>query len=278
VGLASLGLMRDRQGIIRKVPKTHRYQLTEHGCLLTAALRATRDASIQQLLCACHEGALAPVDGKARLVKDTFCDGLGACIGECPQGALTIVEREASDFDAEAVEAARSSLAPAPRRAHGHAPGACPGAAMRSLDRSPSSVPSPSGQPPPSQLGHWPVQLMLVPPHAPFLKGGDLLVCADCVPFAVPDFHERYLAGRAVVVGCPKLDDLGHYREKLTAMVREARPRRITVARMEVPCCRGIAQISFEAARGVEPSVPVEEHVVGIRGGVEHSDPALGAR
>jgi hypothetical protein len=105
-----------------------------------------------------------------------------------------------------------------------------------------------------------------VPPHAPFLKGADLVICADCVPFAIPDFHLRYLAGRAVVVGCPKLDDLEHYFERLGAMLREAKPRRVTVVRMEVPCCRGITQATASAAAGL--GIPVEEHVVGVGGGI----------
>jgi Pyruvate/2-oxoacid:ferredoxin oxidoreductase delta subunit len=222
-----------------------------------------------QCIDACHEGALAIVDGRARLVKDTFCDGLGACIGECPQGALTIVEREAPQFDATAMEAARRAI-PAPVH-HGHGPahGGCPGSALRSLEPARADATSAPDQPPPSSLGHWPVQLTLVPPHAPFLQGADLLVCADCVPFAIADFHARYLAGKAVVVGCPKLDDLERYAEKLAAIVQQAEPRSLTVLRMEVPCCRGITQAAVSAAQGGERSFPVEEHVVGIRGGVE---------
>ena len=229
-----------------------------------------------QCIDACHEGALALVDGKARLVKDSFCDGLGACIGDCPQGALTIVEREAADFDATAVAAAAAvgaTTAARPSTAsahgHGHALAGCPGSALRTLEPSPPAVTTARDhdRPPASCLGHWPVQLMLVPPHAPFLQGADLVVCADCVPFAVADFHARYLAGRAVVVGCPKLDDLGHYAEKLAAMVRAARPRRLTVVRMEVPCCRGITQAAVDAAlASSDHRCPVEEHVVGIRG------------
>jgi hypothetical protein len=108
---------------------------------------------------------------------------------------------------------------------------------------------------------------MLVPPHAPFLKGADLLVCADCVPFALADFHERYLEGRAIVVGCPKLDDLQHYYEKLTQMFATARPRRITVLKMEVPCCSGIAQAAMAARAEAAPDIPMEVHTVGIQGG-----------
>jgi ferredoxin len=220
-----------------------------------------------QCITACHEGALALIGGKAQLVKDTFCDGLGACIGQCPQGALTIVERNAQEFDEAAVVAARRTTAfpvtPGSMPVH-----SCPGSAVHSFQPAPR-VPSTLDQPPASSLNHWPVQLMLVPPQAPFLRGGDLLVCADCVPFAVPDFHARYLSGRAVVVGCPKLDDLSHYAEKLVAIVQQAQPRRLTVARMEVPCCRGIAQAAIQAALGSNTPFPVEEHVVGIQGRIE---------
>jgi ferredoxin len=247
-----------------------------------------------QCIDACHEGALALVDGKARLVRDIFCDGLGACIGECPQGALTISEREAPAFDAAAVEAAQRSQASAPPAPslrvlhasqageapppspHPHAHGGCPGSALRTLPVLPSSnAAAPQGNsaqpgdPPPSSLGHWPVQLALVPPHAPFLAGADLLVCADCVPFAVPDFHARYLSGRAVVVGCPKLDDLNGHAEKLRQLVAVAQPRRLTVLRMEVPCCRGLAQAAIGAALESGLDMRVEEHVVGVRGGVQ---------
>jgi hypothetical protein len=115
-----------------------------------------------------------------------------------------------------------------------------------------------------SALTHWPVQLALVSPQAPFLAGADVLVCADCVPFAVPDFHARYLAGKVVLVGCPKLDDLGYYREKLEQIVERARPRSLTVLRMEVPCCGGIAQAAVEA-RGDRP-IPTSVQVIGIGG------------
>lgn len=229
-----------------------------------------------QCIDACHEGALALLDGKARLVKDVFCDGLGACIGDCPRGALTIVEREAAPFDAALVAAhVAAPAAPTPRLAVELRPhptgGACPGSALRTLPHSPPRPNGPVASAGASALGHWPVQLMLVPPHAPFLAGADLLVCADCVPFAVPDFHARYLAGRAVVVGCPKLDDLAHYRAKLAAMMRTAQPRRLTVARMEVPCCRGITQATVEAAQACEPKLAVEEHVVGVKGSIERA-------
>jgi len=220
-----------------------------------------------QCITACQEGALALIRGKARLVKDTFCDGLGVCIGECPQGALIIVERDAAEFDKAAVEAAQRTKALPVHQ--GTIPAhSCPGSATRSFEPA-FAAPSMLDQPPPPSLGHWPVQLMLVPPQAPFLQGADLLVCADCVPFAVPDFHARYLRGRAVVVGCPKLDDLSHYAKKLFAIVQQSQPRRLTIARMEVPCCRGITQAAVQAALGSNIPFPVDEHVVGIRGSIE---------
>jgi len=220
---------------------------------------------------ACAEGAIEIIDGKAKLVADIFCDGMGVCLGHCPTGALTIEERDAAEYNEAAVQqrlatAKRPSLATAPPP---HA-GGCPGAAMRQLHATPGVAgTAPSTSAPLTQqslLGHWPVQLMLVPPHAPFLKNADLLVCADCVPFSVPDFHARYLTGRAVVVGCPKLDDLQHYYDKLKAMFAEAQPRRITVLRMEVPCCGGIAQVAVQARNEVAPEIPAEVHTIGIRG------------
>ncbi len=257
---------------------------------------------------ACAEGAIAMVGGKARLVSDVYCDGLGACLGDCPQGAITIEEREADPFDEAAVaerlralEGEASGQAPTPFRdpmpfgapgrptvggPHPALPnslggpdhvggGSCPGSAVRVLSSPPSfDVPAqepedaPPDAPVQSELGHWPVQIMLVPPHAPFLKQADLLICADCVPFALPEFHQRYLKGRAVLVGCPKLDNLDYYREKLRATMAAARPVRVTVLRMEVPCCGGIAHASVEAVRSGAPGTPVEVHTIGIRGDV----------
>ncbi len=243
---------------------------------------------------ACEEGALEIIDGKARLVSDFYCDGFGACIGECPQGALTIEQRDAVEFDEEAVQKHLAGKKAAPVVAEPAASGCpgsamrdlsvapinqitppepaghgCPGSAMRDLSATPTGHAVPDQPHIPSQLGHWPVQLMLVPPHAPFLQGADLLICADCVPFTVPDFHKRYLTGRAVLVGCPKLDDLPHYQEKLKAIFAQARPRRVTTLIMEVPCCTGLAQAAFQARNEVIPNTDLEVHTIGIRGGIQ---------
>jgi len=239
----------------------------------------------------CHEGALALVDGKAKLVSDIYCDGLGDCLKDCPQGAIRKIQREADEYSQTAVDQRLQKLgrkpAPAfpelneipacPTPPQAPAGGGCPGSAMKRFEQSQPLGGQATG-PLRNELGHWPVQLMLVPPHAPFLKGADLLICADCVPFAVPDFHSRYLAGKAVVVGCPKLDNLEHYFEKLTAMFAEAQPRTITVLRMEVPCCGGIAQAAVQARDRAGLTIPVDVYTVGIRGGdVRETHPASAA-
>ena len=240
----------------------------------------------------CAEGAIQLVDGKARLVGDELCDGLGACLGECPQGAIRVTERDAAPFDEAAVarHLAGASRAgrphapphaaappapaptPAPRRslsvvqpAADTASGGCPGS--RSVERAPVRTPDPGpGVPAPSQLSHWPVQLGLVSPRAPWLAGADLLLAADCVPFAYADFHRDLLAGRRVLVGCPKLDDVQGYATKLAELLRESAPRSLTVARMEVPCCGGIAWAAREAVRLSGVAVPVSEVTVSVSG------------
>jgi NAD-dependent dihydropyrimidine dehydrogenase PreA subunit len=208
----------------------------------------------------CAEGALQIIDGKARLVGDKLCDGLGACLGECPQDAITIEEREAEAFDEVAVQKHLS------KQAEPDLPCGCPGSALRTIacEEEPASVQT---GPIKSELSHWPVQLMLVPAGAPFLKDADLLIAADCVPFKVPDFHSRYLKGKALLVGCPKLDNLDFYRQKLKEIFAVAQPRSITVLRMEVPCCGGIVHAALEARDQSAPGLPVTVHTIGIRDG-----------
>jgi len=209
----------------------------------------------------CAEGAIQIVDGKAQLLADRFCDGLGACLGECPQGALTIEERDAEDFVGPAPGASHPAApAPAPE-----APGegfVCPGSRMQQFERAASPAPEASA------LGHWPVKLRLVAPKAPFLKGASLLVAADCAPFAAGDFHSRYLAGKAVVCGCPKFDDLAEHVAKLTAILRENEVREITIVNMEVPCCFGLVQIVRQALEAAGKSLPVTICTLGTAGQV----------
>jgi Pyruvate/2-oxoacid:ferredoxin oxidoreductase delta subunit len=231
----------------------------------------------------CAEGAIQIVDGKAKLVSEIYCDGLGACLGDCPLDAITVEEREAADFDEAAVETHLEKIKDAPSAdplpiiatddppsmPSAPAGGGCPGSAMRQFGQTEEAPKQGLNQPVmPSQLGHWPIQLKLVPPQAPFLKNADLLICADCVPFTVPDFHYRYLTGRAVLIGCPKLDDLQHYYEKMRDIFTQAQPRSITVLKMEVPCCDGIAQAAVQACREVAPEIPLNVQTIGIKGGV----------
>jgi NAD-dependent dihydropyrimidine dehydrogenase PreA subunit len=232
-----------------------------------------------QCVPACAEGAISLAGGKARLAADVLCDGLGACLGECPRGAIRIEEREAAPFDHAAVEmhlarAGPAAPPPRPRLAvvtdPGPAGGGCPGSASRSLPRRPLSVvpdeetPRPAGRE--SRLAHWPVQLHLVPPQAPWLRDADLLVAADCVPFAYARFHEDLLEGRVVVVGCPKLDDLRAYLDKLAAIFATASPRSVTVARLEVPCCGGISAVARQALAQAGSPAPFREVVVSVDG------------
>jgi ferredoxin len=198
----------------------------------------------------CAEGALQIVDGKARLVGEVFCDGLGACLGDCPEGAIIIEEREAEGFD-EAAVAERMKQEKAKAKPQAQAPsGGCPGSRMRQFTQAESEPSIPQGAEVPSarsQLCHWPVQLTLLPPQGEIWNNADVLIAADCVPFAMPDFHQRLLAGKTVAVGCPKLDDLNAYVEKLTHIFTHNSVRSVTVAHMEVPCCSGIVTAAQKA-------------------------------
>jgi Pyruvate/2-oxoacid:ferredoxin oxidoreductase delta subunit len=229
---------------------------------------------------ACAESAIEIVDGKARLVGDNYCDGLGACLGECPQDAITIEEREAAEFDEHAVKERQAALAAgnafkAKPAAHGgKLPCGCPGTAVRTLKPTSAATaaaspcaaerPAPAGR---SQLANWPVQIRLVPPSAPYLVGADILIAADCTAYALADIHRRYVAGRVVLVGCPKLDDIDLYREKLAQIFCQARPASVTVLRMEVPCCAAIAEAARAARDEAAPETLLEVHTIAIDGG-----------
>ncbi|MCX6645829.1 MAG: 4Fe-4S binding protein [bacterium] len=221
----------------------------------------------------CAEGAIQIIDGKAKVVDLSFCDGLGACLGECPQGAITIIESAAPAFDEEKVKHHFASQKkdreiPAPAPAPEPLACGCPGSAMRTIARgTPAVKPVPSATME-SALTSWPVQLMLVPPIAPFLKNADLLISADCVPFAFPDFHKRFLDGRVVLVGCPKLDDIQHYRKKLEDIFKTAQPKSVIVLRMEVPCCTAIAMAAHEALIASGLDIPFESKIITIQGNV----------
>ncbi|NTV32954.1 MAG: 4Fe-4S ferredoxin [Deltaproteobacteria bacterium] len=212
----------------------------------------------------CAEGAIEVVDGKARVVAEKYCDGLGACLRECPRGALTVEEREAEEFDEKAVEehlSASEKEKPAQGipMAHG-----CPSAKLQTFAAKPVGEEVPTLQA--SALSHWPVQIRLVPPTAPFLKGANLLVAADCAPVAYPNFHRDFLKGKAVMVGCPKFDDVQGYVDKFTDIFRSANIKSVIVLDMEVPCCSALPKIVKRGMELAGKSVPMEEVVISARG------------
>lgn len=254
----------------------------------------------------CPEGALQIVDGKARLVSDLFCDGLGACIGHCPEGAIRIEEREAGEYDEEKVmenvvrggtnvikahlehleshgqkkylsEAfdyleekmitVPSEAHPAPLRGGKESePCGCPGATLMDFGKKEAGSARPGGASAESQLGQWPIQIRLVPPAAPFFKGAELLIAADCVPFAYAGFHDNLLRGKVLLIGCPKFDDAAFYVEKITQILKANDVRSVTVARMEVPCCYGLVKIVREAVSASGKEIPFREVEIGIKG------------
>ncbi len=222
-----------------------------------------------QCVIGCAEGALEIVDGKAKVISDNLCDGLGACIGECPQDALQIIEREAEPFDEEAVEARLAAQDASSASAEKAAmPCGCPSTRIQSFQPCPSAQVKvqPSGGQQASALSHWPVQIRLIPPTAPFLKGADVLIAADCVPVAFPQFHQDLLQGKAVMIGCPKFDDAEAYIDKFATMFKSAGIKSITSVVMEVPCCSALPVM---IKKGLEKSgnpIPMTEIVVSTRG------------
>lgn len=224
----------------------------------------------------CAESALRIIDGKARLVADKYCDGLGACLKGCPAGALRIIERDAVDFDEEAVQELirqQKTAGERPRSGQG-----CPSAAVRmhqpvltqnmgqqtpcQMANRPASLQSAGA----SALSHWPVQIRLVPPAAPFLANADLLIAADCVPVAYAGFHQELLSGRVVMMGCPKFDDSEAYVQKITAILQQSGIKSLLVAIMEVPCCQGMAAIVNKAVQASGATIPVEVAVISTKG------------
>ena len=215
---------------------------------------------------ACQEGAIQIIDGKAKLVADKYCDGLGACLGECPTGALKIIEREAEAFDDEAVaeRLAASWSAQTPET-----PCECPSAVVQSF--APAATHGAPGQAPTdapvrSALSHWPVQIRLVPPTAPFLQGAELLVAADCVPVAYARFHQDLLDGKVVMVGCPKFDDVQFYVERFADIFAANDIKSVTSVVMEVPCCRGLPIIIQNALEKAGKDVPLEVITISLQG------------
>jgi ferredoxin len=210
----------------------------------------------------CAEGALALIDGKARLVKEKYCDGLAACLKECPQGALQIIEREAEDFDEAETKVHLKQLAKSEPKQE---PCGCAGAAVRQFEKAKSGPTEPGSKQEP-MLSHWPVQLTLVPPGAKFLNDSDVVLVADCVPFAYPALHIDFLKGHSVLVACPKLDNAEAHLAKLTEIIKKSNLKSLTVLRMEVPCCGGLAFIAKKAIALSGINLPFKEVVIGIKG------------
>lgn len=211
---------------------------------------------------ACAEGAIQIIDGKAKLVSDIYCDGLGACIGECPEGALTIIEREAEAFDEEATKEHLEHL----RSSRDELPCGCPGAMLREISRQSDTTGKVPYEDLRSELTNWPVQLRLVSPNAPYFKGADLLLVADCVPFAYANFHSRFLKDKPLIIGCPKLDDAPYYVEKLTEIIKNSYIKSIMVVHMEVPCCSGLSIIANKAIALSGKNIPIKDYTISISG------------
>ena len=208
----------------------------------------------------CAEGALAVIDGKARLISESYCDGLGACLN-CPQDALRLITREAPDFDEAAALAAKAAREGRSSSGGGHG---CPGSAARSLTPlSPLDAPAASAASTlRAQVPTWPLQLRLVTPTAPYLRGAHLLLAAHCTGFCLPDLHQNWLPGRVAVIACPKLDDSREYQEKLTDILAVNAIREITVLRMSVPCCGGLEMLARNAVAAAGVNVPLHSCTV----------------
>ena len=207
---------------------------------------------------ACHEGAIGIVNGKAKLLRDDYCDGLGDCLPVCPVDAISFEEREAAAYDEAAVKAHMAAKAVG-------CSGGCPGSQARIIEApSPCSCSS-STQDIPSALTHWPVQIKLAPVNAPYFDGADLLIAADCCAYAYGNFHGKFMNGRKTLIGCPKLDMID-YSEKLTAILANNDIKSVTVARMEVPCCGGMEYAVKQALEGCGKDIPLEIITVGIDG------------
>lgn len=209
----------------------------------------------------CAEGAIKIIDGKAKLVDDRFCDGLGACLGHCPQDAIKVIERDAPEFDEEAVKKHLKAEMKKPASI----PHSCPGSMAMDFRSEKKAIGGTTVRQR-SELRQWPVQLTLVSPEASYFKDSELLVAADCVPFAYPNFHQDFLAGKSVIIGCPKLDDPDSYINKLTEMIKKNNFKSITLVNMEVPCCFGLQRIVEEAVKKSGKILPMRQTVITIRG------------
>jgi len=201
---------------------------------------------------ACHEGAIEMVNGKAKLTRENYCDGLGDCLPACPTDAISFEEREAPAYDEAAVLAQKAKKAQ-----QEPLPCGCPGTQARAIRRGTVDVDGEAGcaVPARSRLQQWPVQIKLAPVNAPYFDGANLLVAADCTAYAYGNFHDAFIRGRIVLIGCPKLDE-GDYADKLTAIIANNDIRSVTIVRMEVPCCGGLENAAKRAIRASGKFLP----------------------
>ncbi|GKH52042.1 (Fe-S)-binding protein [Eubacteriales bacterium] len=211
---------------------------------------------------ACHEVAIAMVDGKARLMRDDYCDGLGDCLPTCPTGAITFVEREAAAYDEQAVMENKQRKM---RKEGMTLPCGCPGSQSRQIQHAEGGSTEMPRIEQTSRLSQWPVQIKLVPVNAPYFDGARLLIAADCTAYAYAAFHERFIKGHITLVGCPKLDGVD-YSEKLTEIIRENNIKSVTVVRMEVPCCGGLEMAAKKALQQSGKFIPWQVVTVTVDG------------
>lgn len=210
---------------------------------------------------ACHEGAIAMVDGKAQLIRDDYCDGLGDCLPACPVDAIRIIEREAAAYDEAAVKAKQEQTNVVPEIF----PCGCPGSRAKTFQRPAASTVAAPAAVPQSHLSQWPVQIRLAAANASFFDGAHLLIAADCTPFAFADFHNRFIKNRITLVGCPKLDPVD-YAEKLTAILQNHDIKSVTLVRMEVPCCGGLENALKKALTNSGKLIPWQVAVISTDG------------
>lgn len=218
----------------------------------------------------CEEGALQIIAGKAKVVKESYCDGLGACIGSCPEGALSLERREADEFNEIDVE---KHLSENSTKADKNTlknikkiPTGCP---AFTIENNINNSQQKKNEQNLTELNNWPIQLKLINPSAPYFKNADLLITSDCVPYAYPDFHKRFLRGKILVILCPKLDsDIDSYIEKLTDIIRKNDINSITMVRMEIPCCRNLENLVVSALKKAGITIILKEYIISVEGNI----------
>lgn len=211
---------------------------------------------------ACHEGAIAIIDGKAKLIRDDFCDGFGDCLPACPEEAITFIEREAAEYDEKAVMQNKMKKMQQEGMSF-----KCPGNQTHQFNRTPKAEPSytETADINTSELSQWPVQIKLAPVSAPYFDGANLLIAADCTAYAYGNFHKKFIKGKVTLIGCPKLDE-GDYTQKLTEIIKSNNIKSLTIVKMEVPCCRGIENAAVNALKASGKFIPWQIYTISLDG------------